>query len=165
MIKRSALGRGLGALIEGNDMPSGNPVSNEVSISEIEANPFQPRIHFDEEALYDLANSIKELGIIQPITLRKLADQKYQIIADGRLFGRRRLKVVSFRSFRGMLLKRKPRSGMSSPKSIVSSWGSSAKSVKITARLSRLSCIRSPMSDNLRLLDTRSPRGGLCLRR
>ena len=86
MIKRSALGRGLGALIEGNDMPSGNPVSNEVSISEIEANPFQPRIHFDEEALYDLANSIKELGIIQPITLRKLADQKYQIIAGERRF-------------------------------------------------------------------------------
>jgi len=86
MIKRNALGRGLGALIEGNDMPSSNPVSNEVSINEIEANPFQPRIHFDEEALYDLANSIKELGIIQPITLRKLADQKYQIIAGERRF-------------------------------------------------------------------------------
>ena len=86
MIKRNALGRGLGALIEGNDMPAGNPVSNEVSITEIEANPFQPRIHFDEEALYDLATSIKELGIIQPITLRKLADQKYQIIAGERRF-------------------------------------------------------------------------------
>jgi len=86
MIKRSALGRGLGALIEGSDLPASNPVSNEVSISEIEANPFQPRIHFDEEALNDLATSIKELGIIQPITLRKLADQKYQIIAGERRF-------------------------------------------------------------------------------
>lgn len=86
MIKRNALGRGLGALIEGNEIPAGNPVSNEVPITEIEANPFQPRIHFDEEALYDLATSIKELGIIQPITLRKLADQKYQIIAGERRF-------------------------------------------------------------------------------
>ena len=86
MIKRNALGRGLGALIEGGDMQTGTPVSNEISISEIEANPFQPRIHFDEEALYDLANSIRELGIIQPITLRKLADHKYQIIAGERRF-------------------------------------------------------------------------------
>ncbi len=86
MIKRSALGRGLGALIEGNDIPAGAPVSNEISIHEIEANPFQPRIHFDEEALNDLAVSIKELGIIQPITLRKTGDQKYQIIAGERRF-------------------------------------------------------------------------------
>ena len=86
MIKRNALGRGLGALIEENDIRSNNPVSNEVSINEIEANPFQPRIHFDEEALNDLATSIKELGIIQPITLRKLGDNKYQIIAGERRF-------------------------------------------------------------------------------
>ena len=86
MIKRSALGRGLGALIEENDIRSTNPVSNEVSINEIEANPFQPRIHFDEDALNDLSTSIKELGIIQPITLRKLADSKYQIIAGERRF-------------------------------------------------------------------------------
>ena len=88
MIKRSALGRGLGALIEGSDMlaGAGAPVSNEISISEIEANPFQPRIHFDEEALTDLANSIRELGIIQPITLRKLENGKYQIIAGERRF-------------------------------------------------------------------------------
>jgi len=86
MIKRNALGRGLGALIEGSDMPVGAPVSNEIAINEIVANPFQPRIHFDEEALFDLSNSIKELGIIQPITLRKLADHKYQIIAGERRF-------------------------------------------------------------------------------
>ncbi len=86
MIKRNALGRGLGALIEENDIRSNNPVSNEVAINEIEANPFQPRIHFDEEALNDLATSIKELGIIQPITLRKLSNNKYQIIAGERRF-------------------------------------------------------------------------------
>jgi len=86
MIKRNALGRGLGALIEENDIRSNNPVSNEVAINEIEANPFQPRIHFDEDALNDLATSIKELGIIQPITLRKLSNNKYQIIAGERRF-------------------------------------------------------------------------------
>ena len=86
MIKRNALGRGLGALIEENDIRSSNPVSNEVSINEIEANPFQPRLHFDEEALNDLATSIKELGIIQPITLRKLGENKYQIIAGERRY-------------------------------------------------------------------------------
>ena len=86
MIKRNALGRGLGALIEENDTRSNNPVSNEISINEIEANPFQPRITFDEESLQDLATSIKELGIIQPITLRKLSTGKYQIIAGERRF-------------------------------------------------------------------------------
>ncbi len=86
MIKRNALGRGLGALIEGSETPASQPVSNEISINEIEANPFQPRIHFDEEALTDLANSIRELGIIQPVTLRKLGDHKYQIIAGERRF-------------------------------------------------------------------------------
>jgi len=86
MIKRNALGRGLGALIEENDIRSNNPVSNEVAINEIEANPFQPRIHFDEDALNDLATSIKELGIIQPVTLRKLSNNKYQIIAGERRF-------------------------------------------------------------------------------
>ena len=86
MIKRNALGRGLGALIEENDTRSTNPVSNEISVNEIEANPFQPRIHFDEDALNDLATSIKELGIIQPITLRKLSNEKYQIIAGERRF-------------------------------------------------------------------------------
>jgi len=86
MIKRNALGRGLGALIEENDIRSNNPVSNEVAINDIEANPFQPRIHFNEDALNDLATSIKELGIIQPITLRKLSNNKYQIIAGERRF-------------------------------------------------------------------------------
>lgn len=60
--------------------------SNEILISEIEANPFQPRVHFDEEALSELAASIREVGIIQPITLRKIGENRYQIIAGERRF-------------------------------------------------------------------------------
>jgi len=86
MIKRNALGRGLGALIDDSEVGNSYPVSNEVAIEEIEANPFQPRINFDEAALQELATSIKELGIIQPITLRKLSEHKYQIIAGERRF-------------------------------------------------------------------------------
>lgn len=87
MQKRNALGRGLGALIDdSNVVRDQHPVSNEILISEIEANPFQPRVHFDEEALNELAASIKELGIIQPITLRRLAENRYQIIAGERRF-------------------------------------------------------------------------------
>ncbi|MCE1197594.1 MAG: ParB/RepB/Spo0J family partition protein [Marinilabiliales bacterium] len=88
MQKRNALGRGLGALIDDAPIVSreSQPVSNEIPVSEIEANPFQPRVHFDEEALKELAASIKEVGIIQPITLRKIADKRYQIIAGERRF-------------------------------------------------------------------------------
>lgn len=59
---------------------------NEIELSKIEANPFQPRTKFDEETLKELAESIKEIGLIQPITLRKIADEKYQIIAGERRF-------------------------------------------------------------------------------
>ena len=87
MQKRNALGRGLSALIDDSNMPREQiPVSNEILISEIEANPFQPRVHFDEESLNELAASIRELGIIQPITLRKIGDKRYQIIAGERRF-------------------------------------------------------------------------------
>jgi ParB family chromosome partitioning protein len=87
MQKRNALGRGLGALIDDSNMPREQiPVSNEILISEIEANPFQPRVHFDEESLNELAASIKEVGIIQPITLRKIDNKRYQIIAGERRF-------------------------------------------------------------------------------
>lgn len=87
MQKRNALGRGLGALIDDSNMPREQvPVSNEILISEIEANPFQPRVHFDEEALNELSASIREVGIIQPITLRKISDKRYQIIAGERRF-------------------------------------------------------------------------------
>ena len=81
----SALGRGLDALISTDDVrPQGSSTINEIAISQIEANPNQPRREFDEEALQELANSIREIGIIQPITLRQVADDRYQIIAGER---------------------------------------------------------------------------------
>lgn len=88
MAKRSALGRGLGALIDDADKTQEHHSSsiNEVPVNKIEANPFQPRSKFDETALQELAASIKELGIIQPITLRKVENNKYQIIAGERRF-------------------------------------------------------------------------------
>src|SRR5665647_310649 len=87
MAKKSVLGRGLSALIDGAD--TYNEVSssiNEIEISKIVANPYQPRTSFDEEALNELAASIKEIGIIQPITLRKIDGNQYQIIAGERRF-------------------------------------------------------------------------------
>lgn len=90
MAKKNALGRGLGALIDGaNETPAPVETSssiNEIEISKIVANPYQPRTKFDEEALNELAASIKEIGIIQPITLRKTDDDQYQIIAGERRF-------------------------------------------------------------------------------
>ena len=83
MIKRSALGRGLDALITMDEVKtSGSSSINEINIDLIKPNPDQPRTEFDEEALTELATSIKELGIIQPISLRKMGDGSYQIIAD-----------------------------------------------------------------------------------
>src|SRR5665648_1152018 len=89
MAKKNALGRGLGALIDGADMYSNRELSssiNEIEISKIVANPYQPRTKFDEESLNELAASIKEIGIIQPITLRKTDQNQYQIIAGERRF-------------------------------------------------------------------------------
>ncbi len=81
----SAPGRGLDALISTADVQtSGSSTINEVPISEIDRNPNQPRHDFDEEALQELANSIREIGIVQPITLRQMADNRYQIIAGER---------------------------------------------------------------------------------
>ncbi len=94
MAKKSALGRGLGALIDDRDdfqarsSRQENELSNEIELSKIEVNPFQPRIKFDEEALNELAKSIKEIGIVQPITVRKLNNNSYQLIA-----GERRLRA------------------------------------------------------------------------
>ncbi len=78
-------GRGLDALIDTGDVRTqGSSNLNEIEISQIEPNPNQPRREFDQEALQDLANSIKEVGIIQPITLRQMNNGKYQIIAGER---------------------------------------------------------------------------------
>lgn len=97
-IKKQALGRGLSALLKDpeNDIQSVNDknadkvVGNiiELDIDAIEINPFQPRTNFNEESLQELASSIKELGLIQPITVRKLDFNKYQLIS-----GERRLRA------------------------------------------------------------------------
>ena len=87
MIKRNALGRGLDALITMDEVKtSGSSSINEINIDLIKPNPDQPRTEFDEEALTELATSIKELGIIQPISLRKMGDGSYQIIAGERRY-------------------------------------------------------------------------------
>jgi ParB family transcriptional regulator, chromosome partitioning protein len=85
-VKRNVLGRGLGALMDDADRMQPGAGIDEIELSKIEANPFQPRTKFDEETLKELAESIKEIGLIQPITLRKIADNKYQIIAGERRF-------------------------------------------------------------------------------
>lgn len=97
-IKKQALGRGLSALLKdpSNDIKSvedtnadkvvGNII--ELDIDTIEINPFQPRTNFNEETLKELSTSIRELGVIQPITVRKIAFNQYQLIS-----GERRLRA------------------------------------------------------------------------
>jgi ParB family transcriptional regulator, chromosome partitioning protein len=85
MVKRNVLGRGLGALIDDAEKMKQAGIS-EVDLNKIEANPFQPRSKFDEEGLEELAASIREVGLIQPITLRKTGPDSYQIIAGERRF-------------------------------------------------------------------------------
>lgn len=86
-IKRKALGRGLDVLLSTEDLRTdGSSSINEIELDKIVVNPNQPRRDFDEVALQELADSIKEVGIIQPITLRKLSDDEYQIIAGERRF-------------------------------------------------------------------------------
>ena len=84
--KLPALGRGLDALISTDDElhTSGSSSISEVPVSKIKANPNQPRREFAAEALNELAESIRQIGIIQPITLRKMDDGTYQIIAGER---------------------------------------------------------------------------------
>ena len=83
--KYNTLGRGLDALISTDAVRTqGSSTINEIAIDQIEANPNQPRREFAPEALQELANSIREIGIIQPITLRQIADNRFQIIAGER---------------------------------------------------------------------------------
>jgi ParB family chromosome partitioning protein len=85
--KRNALGRGLDALLSMDAVQTeGSSSINEIELSKIRVNPNQPRHEFDETALRELADSIIEIGIIQPITLRKVSDEEYQIIAGERRF-------------------------------------------------------------------------------
>ena len=88
--RRNALGRGLSALLENsstdittNEIKPVNSIS-EVLISQVEANPFQPRTDFKEEELNELAESIKIHGVIQPITVRKIGFDRYQLISGER---------------------------------------------------------------------------------
>ena len=86
MERRSGLGRGLGALIP-SDVVAGTsprPGVQEVPISKIEPNPYQPRNHFDEESLAGLTASIRELGVLQPILVRELTPDRYALIAGER---------------------------------------------------------------------------------
>ena len=87
MAKKNALGRGLDALITFNDGDTqGSSSINEVKFSQIVPNPDQPRRVMNEESLQELAASIKSIGLIQPITLRKIAEDSYQIIAGERRY-------------------------------------------------------------------------------
>ncbi len=86
-IKRNALGRGLDSLISMDDVPaSGSTAINEIPLDQITPNPDQPRSFFDQETLEELASSIRELGIIQPLSLRKTGPASYQIIAGERRY-------------------------------------------------------------------------------
>lgn len=86
-LKRSALGRGLDALITMDDLKTGGSSSiSEIELSKIHPNPDQPRSVFEEETLEELATSIRSLGVIQPITLREIAPDKYQIISGERRY-------------------------------------------------------------------------------
>ena len=83
--KYPALGRGLDALISTKEVQTeGSPTINEIDIQKIVPNPNQPRRDFDQESLNELADSIAEIGIVQPITLRKMEDGTFQIIAGER---------------------------------------------------------------------------------
>ncbi|MFY0592574.1 ParB/RepB/Spo0J family partition protein [Roseivirga sp.] len=92
--RKNALGRGLGALLEDSSTSTGpssldnNSVGsmNEIRLDQIQVNPYQPRTHFDREALEELAESIKVQGIIQPITVRKLSQDEFQLISGERRF-------------------------------------------------------------------------------
>ncbi|MEO1029969.1 MAG: ParB/RepB/Spo0J family partition protein [Bacteroidota bacterium] len=94
--KKQALGRGLSALLKDpeNDIKSADDknadkvVGNivELDIDSIDVNPFQPRTNFNEDTLKELASSIRELGVIQPITVRKLAFNKYQLVSGERRY-------------------------------------------------------------------------------
>lgn len=96
MKKLTGLGRGLDALIDTHVVTEGSSSISEVALARIQANPLQPRRNFDEEALQELADSIREHGVISPITLRKNEDDTYMIIAGERRF--RAAKLAGLRT-------------------------------------------------------------------
>lgn len=82
-LSKKRLGKGLNALINNNETKDQSRIE-EVFVDQIEANPFQPRGDFDEDSLRELANSIQKKGVIQPITVRKIKAEKYQLVAGER---------------------------------------------------------------------------------
>ena len=85
--KRSALGRGLDALITMDDLKtSGSSSISEIELSKIQPNPEQPRSSFEEEAMAELAQSIRSIGVIQPITLKETGQDRYMIISGERRY-------------------------------------------------------------------------------
>lgn len=83
--KKGGLGRGMEALFQGyEETPGENEVVQEIELSEIRANPYQPRKHFDEDALNELADSIKQSGVFQPVILRQSTIKGYELIAGER---------------------------------------------------------------------------------
>jgi len=92
MAKKNALGRGLGALIDGVEkevLERKVEANQDISVDSIDGNPFQPRSSFDEQAMEELAASIRKLGIVQPLTVRETGTGRYQLIA-----GERRLRAA-----------------------------------------------------------------------
>ena len=102
--KKQALGRGLSALLDdpereirsASDVNADKVVGNiiELEVDKIEVNPYQPRTHFNEEAIGELAESIKSLGIIQPVTVRKVDRNQYQLVSGERRY--RAVKSIGF---------------------------------------------------------------------
>jgi len=89
MSKRRGLGKGLAELIPTAEPPQPGETVSEIGVDIVDANPFQPRIEFDETELKELADSIKAQGLLQPITVRPTADGRYQLVA-----GERRLRAT-----------------------------------------------------------------------
>lgn len=84
MSRRSGLGKGLSSLIPADSTTADDAILQEITTASIVANPNQPREHFDEEALVELAASIAEMGVLQPILVRPLDDERFELIAGER---------------------------------------------------------------------------------
>ena len=107
-VRKQALGRGLSALLNDssseinsvNDKNADKIIGSivEIELDLIDVNPFQPRSYFNEEALQELASSINELGVIQPITVRKLAGNKFQLVSGERRFRASKINRKNYNS-------------------------------------------------------------------
>ena len=88
MARSSGLGKGLSSIIPGGDLsavdPSRGAVLSDIAVASVSPNPHQPRVHFDEESLTDLAASIAEMGVLQPILVRPIGGGAYELIAGER---------------------------------------------------------------------------------